>query len=189
MIELSPGMRRLAAVALLAGAMLLLWTMIAAPALEAYAEARETAARLGAALARIEGGGEDVGALQKQLAELKRRRRSTAGLLEGANESIVAAQLQNRVKNIVEAAKGELKSAQILPGRDEGKFRRVTLRGQVQLGIPALQRVLYELEAATPYLFIEAVDVKARPLPRARAAQEPLLDMRFDISGYMRQPT
>ena len=112
---------------------------------------------------------------------------SGLGFLQGANESLAAADVQNRIKTLAEASKGELKSTQILPPQDEGKFRRIAVRAQMTLKLAAVQRVFHGLEASSPLLFLDNVNVRARSDRwREEPADDPILDIRFDVYGYTR---
>jgi general secretion pathway protein M len=121
------------------------------------------------------------------------RRLSPAGLyLEAASDSLVAAELQNRAKAAVEGSGGKLTSTQILAARDEGNFRRIGIRVQMTVTIEPLQNVLYTLESAKPYLFVDNLDVRRRVQRRRRRRNqtqpeaESRLTVRFDIYGYIR---
>jgi general secretion pathway protein M len=189
--SLSPPMRRLLAVSLLIGIAWLLWSGVASPIIASHAEATATIERFETALSRERASERDIAALRASLVELKKSEASIPGFIEGANESIAAAQLQSRIKTAVEAVKGEMRSTQILPARDDGKYRRIAVRGQMLLTTAGLQRVLHDLESASPYLFLDNVDIKVRPQQRNRdtAVQEPTLEVRFDVAGFMRRPT
>ena len=54
----------------------------------------------------------------------------------------------------------------------------------------ALQRVFYDLESATPFLFLDNVEIRSRPARRASGPEDdPILEVRFDLYGYMRRAT
>jgi general secretion pathway protein M len=189
--QLSPALQRLLAVALLLAAISLFWSFLIAPALDDYAAAQATIERLTAALERSRAGERDIAGLEAELSRLRERQKSIGGALQDENESIAAARLQNRLKSVIDAVKGELRSTQVLPVRDEGNFRRITVRGQISLDLPALQRVIYELEAALPYVFLDNVEIRSRFALRRRepVKDDPVLDVRLDLSGYMRRAT
>jgi general secretion pathway protein M len=133
----------------------------------------------------------DLKNLAAQLVELRQVQSSQSGFLQGANESLATAQLQNRIKNLVETGGGELRSTQVLPVRDEGKFRRIIVRGQMAANTAALQRIFYDIESASPYLILDNIDIRARPSPRLQDAfpEDTMLDVRFDLYGYVRGTT
>lgn len=185
---LSPRSRRAVAVGLLVLVLLALYSFAIDPAVSSYVDSRREAAQLHDELARLQAVGRDVPDLEKQLDRLHRHGATAAGYLDGGNETLVAAALQERLKAAVAETGGRLNSTQVLTGTGQGKTRRVAVRGQMQLNIAALQRVLYALEAGSPYLFIDNLDV--RPMVGARGPQstdgDGLLDVHFDVYGYMR---
>lgn len=190
--SLSPGASRALALAILGGLVLLVLVGFVLPLLSAYDEARQSVEQHQAAIEHVRQSANSLAELQAELARLKQQQASAIGFMQSANGSLAAADLQNRVKSSVDAARGELRSTQILPVRDEGAFRRVSIRGQIAVNTAALQRVFYELEAATPFLFLDNVEIHARPARRATAGgpeEDPVLEVRFDLYGYMRRGT
>ena len=143
---LSPMVSRGLALAILVALVLLAFTGIVQPLLETYGTARAAAEQMRTAIAHAERVGRNPAELKTELAQLKERQNSTVGFLRGFNEPLAAAELQDRLKTIVESARGELRSTQILPARDEGKVRRISIRCQIQADITELQRVFYQLE-------------------------------------------
>ena len=188
--RISPPVRRAAAVAILLALAYLLFSGIVQPLLDVYGEAKATVGRLEEALQRGRGGERSMAQAEAELAALKKRQAATVGFLQGTNESIAAAQLQDRLKASVDAAKGELKSTQTLPPRDDGKFRRIAVRAQITVSTAALQRTLYDVESSSPFLFVDNVVIRVRSQTqdRNKPAQEPVLDVSFDLSGYTRRP-
>jgi general secretion pathway protein M len=118
--------------------------------------------------------------------------------LKPAPPPIAATELQQQVKDVVESNGGNLVSTQILPANVEGGFTKVTIRVQMTSDTEALQKVLYDLESHEPLLFIDNLQVRARPVrqPRRRLrgnAQPPpeapstvQLTTRFELAGFMR---
>jgi general secretion pathway protein M len=189
MLAISKPLRRVLAITILVVLVFALFSGVVAPVLEGYRSNRHSIELMQAALARSQVFPSDLPSLRAELAGLRQQATSPqGGFLQGPNESMIAAQLQNRVKRVVETARGELKSTQNLPSREEGRFRRIAIRGQMTVSIPALQRTLYDLESTSPLLFIDNVDIRIRPAPRQRDRSTPdtLLDVRFEVYGYQR---
>lgn len=188
--RISLPVRRAAALAILLALVWLLFSSVVQPILAAYDSAAASVARLEAALQRSRAGEHSVAQVEAELAALKKRQSSTVGTLRGSSDSIAAAQLQDRLKASIEAAKGELRSTQILPARDDGKFRRIAIRAQVTLGTAALQRAFYDIESSSPFLFLDNVVIRARSVSQQKdkRAQDPILDVTFDLFGYTRRP-
>lgn len=184
---LSPRSRRLAAIGLLVALVLAVYSFVVGPLLASYVGNRREVAQARAALAHFQAAGREIPDLQKQLDALHRQGATGAGYLEGQNETLVAAALQERLKSAVVRTGGHLNSTQVLAGGDKNKPHRVAVRGQMQMSIAALQHVLYALESGSPYLFIDNLDV--RPVVDVRGTGtsdgDALLDVHFDVYGYM----
>lgn len=189
MTALPPVASRLLAVLILLSGIALLYLAAVAPLIADYRATRESIDDMQAAIERFRQVAAELPQRRAQLAALRQRQAASEGFLQGVNEALVAAQIQNRVKALVEAAHGELKSTQVLPVQEEGKYRRLTIRAQMALDIAAAQRVLYGIETASPLLFLDNLDIRARVVDRRRergGGEELALDIRFDVYGYMR---
>ena len=187
-LRVSPPMQRLAALAILGAVVAAVAIGVVAPLASAYVDAQQTVAQERAAITHAELSGLDAAALKTELARLRSQDGPPPGTLQGVNESLAAAELQRRLKGAVEAAHGELRSMQPLPPHADGAFRRVTVRGQATLKIAGLRQAFYDLESSSPLLFIDNVEVTARPDQSGHpgAAEDPGLDVRFDLYGYMK---
>ena len=160
-----------------------------APLLERHDAARGSLTQLQAALERYQRVGRELAPRQAKLAALKQQQVTQVGFLEGASETLLAAQIQNRVKGLVEQAHGELQSTQVLPAVSEGKLRRIAVRGHMLVTLSAAQRIFYGLESATPLLFLDNVDMHvqiAGRQPGELSEREVVLDITFDVDGYSR---
>jgi general secretion pathway protein M len=187
---MTPRASRALALGILAALLLLVFFGIVSPLLGAYQQASSSAEQYRAALEHTRHADSDLAGLRAELARLKAHQASAVGFMQSSNPSLAAADLQNRIKSSVEAARGELRSTQILPARDEGTFRRISIRGQIAVNTAALQRVFYELESATPFLFLDNIEIRARPARRSTGPEDdPVLEVRFDLYGYMRRTT
>jgi hypothetical protein len=189
--RLSPTLRRLLAVAILIFPLTALYLLVAAPLADDYAATTDRIARLTALRDGYRRLADRVGSERAQLQALKERQAGQNGFLVAPNATLLAADLQNRVKSLVDAARGELQSTEVLPVQDveEGKFRRIAVRGRMILTVPAARQVLYGLEASAPLLFIDNLDLHAQAVELRRAwspEDEMRLDVAFDVYGYAR---
>lgn len=80
--------------------------------------------------------------------------------LEGQTLSIASAALLQRITTIISAAGGAVISSEIVQG-GAAKDGYVTAIANCELEQAALQKVLYEIEAGLPYLFIDQLHVQA----------------------------
>jgi len=124
---------------------------------------------------------------QAELAALKQHQSSQEGFLQGSNDTLLAVQIQNRIKALADANRAELRSSQVLPPQDEGKLRRISVRGQVSTTLAGALHLFYGLESVMPLLFIDNVDLRARPAnlrDRNSTDASDIVDLQFDVYGY-----
>jgi len=185
--QASPLVSRLLAVAILVGLVGVLLLGIVVPAYSSYVDARNSVEQLRMTLARLNASDTDLARLKHEASRL--RTAKTIGLLQSANDSLAAADLQNRIKSLVESVHGDLRSTQMLATRSDGSLRRVSIRSQIAVDLAGLQKIFYGLETASPLLFLDNVDIRARPDRKGAAAGQALLDVSFDVYGFAGEPT
>jgi len=131
--------------------------------------------------------------IQQLIAKIQQDRNITAQYLPQSAPPLAAADLQQRVKAVVEAAGGTLRSTQALPPVEEGNAVKVAVNATVSGDTEILQKILYDLESQTPLLFVDNLEVSARAvrqrLPNGRLAgyTRVQLNIQFEISGYLRK--
>jgi general secretion pathway protein M len=191
MMVLSTSVRRTLALALLLLALLGSWSVLVAPVInimrnggQSLADARELLGRY-RAIAQTR----EAALAQEQVL----RRQASAGrlVLEGANEQLAAADLQARLKRLIESNGAVMKSTQILPPREEGNFRRVILRVAMETNIEGLQKIFHTLEMTNPLLFVDNIEIRSRQLQDTKPAQRHLADLmvNYDVYGYLHATT
>jgi general secretion pathway protein M len=130
--------------------------------------------------------------LERQLEQLRLESRNAAFYLKADTPALAGAELQNQVKQVVEAQGGKLTSTQILKVADEEGATRVSIRVRMTGDTETLLNVLYGLENGQPLLFLDNLSVRARRVStrrsrRAKTVQRDPLDINFDLSGYLSQ--
>lgn len=187
--KLSPAVSRAAALAILVALIAILYLGIAMPILDAYQSIGADTVQLQDQLHRYQRAGSDRAQRQAELAALAQRSSAADGFLQGANDTLVAAQIQNRLKSLADAAHAELRSTQVLPAQDEGALRRISVRGQFATNIAGALQVFHGLEAQYPLLFIDNLNIRSRQgnirETRGRdTGESDALDLQFDIYGF-----
>jgi general secretion pathway protein M len=185
-LDLSLPVRRVAALGLLLIAVLAIIGLIIAPLVDAFVAAKADLAQQRAAIARFQEVGARLPQLEVEHAALQRSVAAEAGFLQGANDALRAAEMQNRIKSIVDSHGGLLASTQILPPRDENGFRRVTAQVTMSGNTDTLLQVLYDFEDREPYLFVDSFDIHMRLVPRQDnpRATKVMLDVRLGLTAY-----
>lgn len=131
--------------------------------------------------------------IQQLITSINQDRNAVVQYLPQATPSVAGAELQQRVKAVVEAAGGTLRSTQALPPTEEGSIIKVTVSANLVGDTEILQKILYELEAQTPVLLVDNVDVTAREnrprLSNGRVANYSRIQLtvQLEVSGYLRK--
>jgi general secretion pathway protein M len=100
--------------------------------------------------------------------------------LEGQTVTVAGAALQQRIGVAVKSAGGNVLSSQIdLQGTDSKKGF-VSLTASCEVDQPALQQLLYDVEAGMPFLFVDQLTVQAPQQSGADAARMRVL---LGVSG------
>lgn len=191
---LRPGspLSRLLALALLAMAPVLIYLFVVAPVIAAYRDAGEAIAQAQRLLQSYRERAEQRPQLAQLLTEAEERAAGVTGYLAAVDDALAAAELQDRVKGVVETAGGALRSAQSLrvePVDDVAGMRRAGLKVRFTAETDSLATILYELETGEPYLFVDALSVREPRRQRRRRdepEQAPQLDVVVDLYGYVR---
>jgi general secretion pathway protein M len=89
--------------------------------------------------------------------------------LEGPTVTVAGAALQQRVTGAVTKVGGSVLSSQIDLEGSKAKQGYVSLVASCEVEQPALQQLLYDLEAGMPFLFVDQLVVQA---PQAGAGEE-----------------
>lgn len=185
MKQFGPKQKKVAALAILVLLLALACVAIAFPIWllnQHYDEALEDAtSRLGR-YSKIVGTRD---ALQKQVEEVK-----ALGVkrhfLKSASPALAAAELQEQAQAFFDAKGAKVNSIQVLPHKDDGLYRQVTVQVQLIAPLTSVKGMLYGLESARPYLFLENFSIRSpnMQINRAEPASEPDLSVQFDLTGY-----
>lgn len=131
--------------------------------------------------------------LEQSIHNIRNDERISGYFLPPTQPTLAAAELQQRIKSLVEGAGGTLSSIQALPVTEEGGMVRVVVSVNTQGDMAMLQQTLHGLESQVPLLFVDNLDIYARPY-RPRYADGRLattwriqLNSQFEVSGYLRK--
>jgi len=131
--------------------------------------------------------------LEAQLQRVRQDSSVDEFYLQKSSTMLAASDLQQRVKTAIESLGGALVSTQVLPVTTEGTFSRVAIRAQMTADTEILQRLVHDLEASRPLLFIDELQVRSQPIrrrdpnDRGKTLVETRLTIQFELSGYIRR--
>jgi general secretion pathway protein M len=136
-------------------------------------------------------------ALQAELEKTRDNDAFKAFYFKAPTAALAGAQLQGLLQEIVTGAAGRLISTQILPEEKQEDPPRVRVRTQIQGSTATLMDVLYQIEQARPFLFVERLSIRSSARPdspqedvgRARRRmvvnQGGELTVRLDLYGFL----
>ena len=85
--------------------------------------------------------------------------------LEGQTVTVASAALLQRITTIITDAGGTVVSTEIVPQGERSKDGYLTAIANCELEQEALQKVLYDIEAGLPFLFVEQLNAQAPSNP------------------------
>jgi general secretion pathway protein M len=179
--------RRLLALVLLLAAMLMVWLVAIEPIATVIRESEQELAEAEERLIRFRRIAAEKPLLEQEVEKLRRQGATGRLALGGTNPQLAAAEMQDRVKRLVETNGATLKSTQVLAGREERGFRRVALRITMEGDIEAAQKIFHALETMTPLMFLDNLEIRSRGIQVTTAGRRSAeLTMAYDVYGFQR---
>jgi Type II secretion system (T2SS), protein M subtype b len=120
-------------------------------------------------------------AFDLRLAALKRHEATLTGIWRGASSALAAAALRGDLQHLVEAAGGQVRTAQDLPPTEEKGFGRVGARLDLTVPAQRLPSFLQALAGHEPYFFLDKFELRA---PETVASGPPQLTLQCEITLY-----
>jgi len=181
----APDKRRKAALAFLAAAAALVAVVVALPLWLAHRHYNEALDDMDRRLTRYERLAAARPTLESKL-EAVRAMDSRKYFLKASAASLSSAEMQERVRQFVEAAGGRIVSVQLGQPKDDGRFRQVSVTLQLNANTQALRKILLALESSEPYVFVDSLIVRAQVPPGYKPPPgfEPEMFIQLDISAY-----
>lgn len=133
-------------------------------------------------------------ALEKQLAEVQQYESGNPAFLSEPDFESAAAALTQRLKSVVgthatDPARCQIIMNQYAHATDPELFERVTIKVRLRCDLEPFAGILYDLESASPFLFIDDLQI-FRQQGYVQPGQNKIstyLDIRFDLYGYIRK--
>lgn len=137
--------------------------------------------------------------IEKRLAQVRRDEKSNQGFLSDADSNNAFSDLTQRLKQAIAArAKDDNRCAIVsnsnYRGGEEETYEKVTIQVRMRCTLEPFAGILYDLENSKPYLFVDQLMIYRQQRPYFRQANNnskppaSTLDIRFNLSGYLRQP-
>lgn len=130
-------------------------------------------------VAKLEGHVRDVGQANGAGEE-----KIVSPFLEGDSLTIAGAALQKRATGAVEEAGGNVLSAHADLQEDRSESEQITLTISFEIEQGGLQKMLYDIETGTPYLFIDRLAIQSPESPQGDASR---LKITMNVVGQWQQ--
>jgi hypothetical protein len=174
---------QLLALALLLAALRAIYLFVAAPLLEFYAERAAAVENARMLVPRLKAAADELPGLRSRAAELRATASTHKVTLDGSSDAIASANLQSHIAELAASAGVTIGSTESLPAEVRGGYRRIGLRYALSGPYEVLVKFLAKLEAATPPLVIDNLQIHGvmrRPGTPAASA----LDAGLDVYGF-----
>lgn len=188
MEALSQRQRRALALGLLAGVLSVVWFGALTPYLGLRTYYREHIVDLRARLQQYQRIAASRQRYERWLVGLKSSPQLTARLLDQKTPALASAALQRTVQEMIGDSGGRLNSVRVVPPpEDVGAVVPITLRLALQGGSEVLRSLLYRIEGGRRLLFVDALSLHGRGGTTGHGRGRGSLDIRIDLTGYLRQ--
>jgi general secretion pathway protein M len=133
--------------------------------------------------------------IEQRLTAIHAREQSNQAFLTDTDQNAASAYLIQRLNQaITDHAKDEKRCSsagqQPYTSGEEELYKRVTVQARLRCDLEPLAAILYDLENGKPYLFVDQIMIykqQSYQPPGGKVATSPL-DVRFNLTGYLRQP-
>ena len=151
------------------------------------AELRDDVNRFAAAAAMRE-------TVEQRLARVQARRSDERLFLPGGNFDAAAAQMTQRLKQIIATESDHVQACNVLSNqnvrpREKERFEKVLVKIRMRCNLADFVKVVRQLQDGLPLVFIDGVNVYQRYTARHRQSRRNIpmeeLDIRFDMYGYL----
>jgi general secretion pathway protein M len=132
---------------------------------------------------------------EQQLEQLQERKSDANLFLEGGDFNEAAAEMSERLSQMISTQADDscqIVSRQPVRPRVQERFEKVTVNVRMRCRVEDLQKILFSLETGVPLVIADELTV-IKPRSRRRSSRQSVqetdtaLDIRFNISGYLRQ--
>lgn len=187
MNNLSPEMRQgLYSLGILILLIFIFYMLLIQPAISARSENTERIENLIFQSSKFVLSSQENDLIKDEIDQLKKQNPNKKGFLENKAPAIVAADLQRKIKALVESSGGNLVSTHALTDGKEELFSKITVKVHMRTDMNALRDVFYQIAINEPLLFTENILIqKSRNRSRKRRAIDNQIEVRFDVSGYL----
>ena len=135
-------------------------------------------------------------AIEKRLAEVRTFEQNNQSFLADADANSAFSDITQRLKQAIGARVKDENRCSIVSnssskGGEEELYQRVTIQVRMRCDLEPIAGIFYDLENGNPYLFVEQMMIYRQQggyVPPGTKLAPTALDIRFNLSGYLRKP-
>ncbi|MCB1626372.1 MAG: hypothetical protein KDI51_07550 [Xanthomonadales bacterium] len=133
-------------------------------------------------------------ALEARLAEIRQQEAGNSDFLPEQTFDLAAASLNSRLKQVIVAQASDQQRCQVISSQNERArepelYERVTIKVRMRCDLPDLAKILHVLETQSPSLRVTDLNLFQQVFTGVGGANMlGSMDIRFDLSGYIRKP-
>jgi general secretion pathway protein M len=182
-LSLRPVFRRSIALFMLAITIFILWSLILAPAIASFSDRGGEIGEARYLLGKYQHLAAKKGAAEESRDRANAARASRGEFMREETPALASANLQTRLRAMVNANKVVMSAARTLPATEQQGLQRVALRVTVTGDLEAIKKTIHKIESNVPYLIIDNLDLKPS---RVQGAPELInMDASFDVIGFL----
>jgi general secretion pathway protein M len=110
-----------------------------------------------------------------------------AAFLDAGTAGLAAAQLQTYLSQVAAGQQAILISYGVEPARREDSPDAIRVQVTLEVSQKSVQRLVYQLESATPYVFVDSLAVQTPSTTGQRGAQDPKLRLTLSLRALWRR--
>lgn len=132
--------------------------------------------------------------IDRSIADIRATEQTNQAFLADTDPNAAFSDLTQRLKQIIsqrvkDESRCSIVSNSNFKGGEEELYRRVTIQVRMRCTLEPFAGILYDLENSNPYLFVDQLMIyrqQAGYVPPGGKAAPSSLDIRFNLSGYLR---
>ena len=110
-----------------------------------------------------------------------------AAFLDAGTAGLAAAQLQSYLSQVAASQQAIVISYGVEPARREDSSDSIRVQATLEVSQKSVQGLLYQLESATPYVFVDALAVQTPSTTGGRGAQDANLRLTLSLRALWRR--
>lgn len=127
--------------------------------------------------------------LEERLTLVNNQLKNSELFFRSATAELAGAELQRRIRSLVDTTDARLISTQNLGVTNEAGQSKIAVRVRLTGDMDAVSKILYELEAEAPVTIIQNLSMRAKRVSVRRNRQSDVqhfIDINFDLIGFLR---